>query len=103
MCTSVAMQQGGGYFGRNMDIDYSFGQQVAVTPRRYPLRFLRQPAMERHYAFIGMAHGAGGRPLYAEAANEKGLRCGGPAPLRRGCQREGAVYGGAELPCQRLV
>ena len=82
MCTSVAMQQGGGYFGRNMDIDYSFGQQVAVTPRRYPLRFLRQPAMERHYAFIGMAHGgmahgAGGRPLYAEAANEKGLYMAG--------------------------
>ena len=77
MCTSIAMQQGGGYFGRNLDLEYSFGEQVAVTPRRYPLRFHRQPAMERHLALIGMAHVTGGCPLYAEAMNEKGLYMAG--------------------------
>ena len=70
MCTSIAMNWGGGYFGRNMDVEYSFGEQIAVTPRRYPLRFWRQPAQEAHLALVGMAHMAGGRPLYAEAANE---------------------------------
>ena len=30
---------GGGCFGRNMDVEYSFGEQVAVTPRRYSLQF----------------------------------------------------------------
>ena len=77
MCTSIAMPWGGGYFGRNMDIEYDFGQVVAVMPRRYPLRFLRQPAAERHYAMIGMARVADHYPLYAEAANEKGLYMAG--------------------------
>lgn len=77
MCTSIAMNWGGGCFGRNMDVEYSFGEQVAVTPRRYPLQFWRQPAQEEHLALIGMAHMAGGRPLYAEAANEKGLYMAG--------------------------
>ena len=77
MCTSIAMNWGGGYFGRNMDVEYSFGEQIAVTPRRYPLRFWRQPAQEAHLALVGMAHMAGGRPLYAEAANEKGLYMAG--------------------------
>ena len=77
MCTSIAMKWGGGYFGRNMDVEYSFGEQVAVTPRRYPLRFWRQPEQAEHFALIGMAHMAGGRPLYAEAANEKGLYMAG--------------------------
>ena len=77
MCTSIAMKWGGGYFGRNMDVEYSFGEQVAVTPRWYPLRFWRQPEQAEHFALIGMAHVAGGRPLYAEAANEKGLYMAG--------------------------
>ena len=77
MCTSIAMNWGGGYFGRNMDVEYSFEEQIAVTPRRYPLRFWRQPAQEAHLALVGMAHMAGGRPLYAEAANEKGLYMAG--------------------------
>ena len=59
MCTSIAMKWGGGYFGRNMDVEYSFGEQVAVTPRRYPLRFWRQPEQAEHFALIGMAHVAG--------------------------------------------
>ena len=77
MCTSIHLPWGRGYFGRNMDIEYGFGEQVAVTPRRFPLRFLRQPALEEHYALIGMASVAGGAPLYAEAANEKGLYMAG--------------------------
>ncbi len=77
MCTSIAMLQGGGYFGRNLDLAYSFGEQPAVMPRRYPLRFLRQPAMEEHFAMMGMASVAQEYPLYAEAMNEKGLYAAG--------------------------
>ncbi len=77
MCTSIAMAWGGGYFGRNMDVEYSFGEQAVILPRRCPLQFWRQPAQAEHYALIGMAHVAGGRPLYAEAANEKGLYMAG--------------------------
>ena len=37
----------------------------------------RQPEQAEHFALIGMVHMAGGRPLYAEAANEKGLYMAG--------------------------
>ena len=77
MCTSIAMNWGGGCFGRNMDVEYSFGEQVAVTPRRYPLQFWRQPAQEGHFALIGMAHMAGGRPVHAEGDREKGVNRAG--------------------------
>ena len=57
----------------NLDLEYSFGEQVAVTPRNYPLHFRNGEKQEHHYAIIGMAAGEKSYPLYAEAANEKGL------------------------------
>jgi len=39
MCTSMAMKTSGFYFGRNMDIDYGFGEQVVIAPRNYPFQF----------------------------------------------------------------
>ena len=39
MCTSLVLHQGGCYFGRNLDLEYSFGEQVVMTPRRFPLHF----------------------------------------------------------------
>ena len=77
MCTSIALFQGAGYFGRNLDLDCNFGEQVVVTPRHFPLRFRRLPAMTEHYAMIGMANLADGVPMYAEAANEKGVYMAG--------------------------
>lgn len=73
MCTSIALATGDFYFGRNLDLEYSFGEQVAVTPRQYPIVFRKAGECRRHYAMIGMATVVDGYPLYAEAANEKGL------------------------------
>lgn len=77
MCTSIAMKAGGGIFGRNLDLDCGFGQQVAVMPRQFPLRFRRQAPQKQHLAMVGMAHMAEGQPLYAEAVNETGLYMAG--------------------------
>lgn len=77
MCTSIAMQQGGGIFGRNLDLECSFGEQVVVMPRQFPLQFRRQEPLPRHLAMVGMAHMAEGTPLYAEAVNEAGLYMAG--------------------------
>ena len=33
------MTAGDFYFGRNLDLEYAFGEQVAITPRRYPIVF----------------------------------------------------------------
>ena len=62
MCTSIAMQQGGGIFGRNLDLECSFGEEVAVMPRRFPLTFRRQEPLPWHLAMVGMAHVAEGVP-----------------------------------------
>lgn len=73
MCTALTLSNGDFYFGRNLDLEYPFGQQVVVTPRAYPLSFHCLPPLPRHYAMIGMAGAGTDYPFYAEAANEKGL------------------------------
>ncbi len=74
MCTTIAMTMGEGfYFGRNMDLEYSFGEKILITPRRYRMTRKSGDALETHYAMIGMAGGSEEYPLYAEAVNEKGL------------------------------
>ena len=73
MCTCITCENGAFDFGRNLDLDVSFGEHVVITPRRFPLRFTRLPVLKEHYAMIGMAAAPEKFPLYAEAVNEKGL------------------------------
>lgn len=73
MCTSIAMNTEDFYFGRTMDIEYSFNENVVFTPRNYPIAFRRNDTLRRHYAMLGMASVMEGYPLYAEAVNERGL------------------------------
>ena len=70
MCTCIAFRQKGLYFGRNMDLDYNFGEMIVATPRMFGLRSL---GSEEHFGFIGVATVIDGYPLYADAMNEKGL------------------------------
>lgn len=77
MCTAVTYQTKDFYFGRTLDYDFSYGEEVTVTPRNYPLHFRACPDPQSSYAMIGMAHVAEGYPLYYEAVNEKGLGMAG--------------------------
>lgn len=77
MCTSIAMNTEDFYFGRTMDIEYSFNEKVVYTPRNYPIPFRRNDTLRRHYAMLGMASVMEGYPLYAEAVNERGLCAAG--------------------------
>ena len=84
MCTAVTFHgRDGFYMGRTLDYERSFGEQVVVTPRRFPLRFRHGETLEEHYALVGMAHVAEGWPLYYDAVNEMGLGMAGGA--WRGC------------------
>lgn len=96
MCTCVGMMQNGAfYFGRNLDLEYSFGEQVAAMPRTFPLSFSFEEGQKAHLAMIGMASVADDFPLYAEAVNEKGVGIAGlnfpgnahyfPAPAEGSC------------------
>ncbi len=77
MCTALSFQRKQHYFGRNLDLDCSYGEEVCVTPRRYPFRFRKVGELPLHFAMIGMATVVNGEPLYYDAVNEHGLGMAG--------------------------
>ena len=77
MCTAVSYQSSQHYFGRNLDLEYSYQESVTITPRHFPFAFRMMGNMDEHYAMIGMAYVADGYPLYYDATNEKGLSMAG--------------------------
>ena len=77
MCTAVTYQTKDHYFGRTLDLEYSYREEVVVTPRKFPLVFRTKGRMDSHYAIIGMAMAVNSYPLYYEAANEHGLAMAG--------------------------
>ncbi len=77
MCTCIAMKTRDVYFGRTLDLQYRFGEKVAVTPRNYPFTLRSGETFDTWYAMVGMARVEQDYPLYAEATNEKGLSMAG--------------------------
>ena len=73
MCTAVTYKTKDFYLGRTLDYEFSYGDEVTVTPRNYPFNFRHMGTMKTHYAIIGMAYISDNYPLYYDAANEKGL------------------------------
>ena len=77
MCTAATYRTKDFYFGRTLDYEFSYGDEITVTPRNYPFHFRHMETMSHHYAIVGMAHVAGDYPLYYDAINEKGLGMAG--------------------------
>ena len=77
MCTAVTYKTKDFYFGRTLDYEFSYGNEVTITPRNYPFKFRHTDILKNHFAIIGMAHVANGYPLYYDAINEKGLGMAG--------------------------
>ena len=53
MCTALTFKTNDFYFGRTLDLDFSYGEEIIVTPRNYPFRFSDKGLISTHYAFIG--------------------------------------------------
>lgn len=82
MCTSAIYQTKNTYFGRNLDLDYSYNETITITPHNFPLHFQTLPTLENHHAIIGVAYvvpDANGNnyPLYYDAMNDQGLGIAG--------------------------
>lgn len=77
MCTAVTYKTKDFYFGRTLDYEFSYGDEVTFTPRNYPLVFRHREMMPTHYAILGMACVMNDYPLYYDAFNEKGLAMAG--------------------------
>lgn len=77
MCTAISYKNGDAYFGRNLDLERGYGENVVITPRKYVFTMRHTKTMANHYAMIGMATVVDQFPLYYDATNEKGLSMAG--------------------------
>ena len=77
MCTAANYTTKDHYFGRNLDLEFSYNESVCITPRNYVFDFRRMPSLKSHYAMIGMATIDAGYPLYYDGTNERGLSMAG--------------------------
>lgn len=77
MCTAATYKTNDFYFGRTLDYEFSYGDEVVVMPRNYPLSFRFAGSLQSHYAIIGMAFVAGSDALFYDGINEKGLGMAG--------------------------
>ena len=67
MCTALYCKHSG-CFGRTLDLEYTYAEQVTVTPRGH---------LGNRYAIIGTATVAEGYPLYYDGMNERGVGMAG--------------------------
>lgn len=88
MCTAVSFLAKDHYFGRNLDLDRSYGECVVITPCNYEFVMRHVESLKSHYALIGMATIVDGVPLYYEATNEKGLSMAGLNFPENACYKE---------------
>lgn len=72
MCTAATYQTSDFYFGRTLDYESSYGEEIVILPRKYKLPFLHMGVSEQHYAIIGTAHIANGyRRLFTMPSTKK--------------------------------
>ena len=64
MCTAASFK---GFFGRNLDFDFSYGQEIVITPRNYSFSFKHEETIDKHPAIIGAGIIQEGYPLYFDA------------------------------------
>ena len=73
MCTAISYTQNHHWFGRNLDMECSFGEEIIITPRNYRIDFRSKSSSFKNYAIIGTGIVKDSYPLYYDAANEHGL------------------------------
>lgn len=103
MCTSIALSDKDFYFGRNLDLEYRFGEKIVITPRNFQFEFRHREPINSHYAIIGIANITDGQPLYAEAANEKGLCIAGLNFPENACYSDFPTSGKENLCAFELI
>ena len=54
MCTAATFLSDDFYFGRNLDYEFSYGDEVTVTPRGYAFSLRRGDTFRTRYAIIGI-------------------------------------------------
>ncbi len=77
MCTAITFKTCNNYFGRTLDLEYSYNKKIIITPRNYNFNFRYTLPQRNNYSIIGIGIIEDGYPLYFDAINEKGLSIAG--------------------------
>ncbi len=77
MCTAISFKTKDHYFGRTIDMHFSYDSEIIITPRNFPFKFRDMGEIKTHFAIIGIGIVKDGYPLYFDAVNEKGLGVAG--------------------------
>ena len=77
MCTALKYNSDNFYFGRTLDNDVSYKEEIVVLPRRRKLNFKEMGSLPAHNAIMGIAFVVDGFPLYYDACNDRGLAMAG--------------------------
>lgn len=77
MCTAITFKTYNSYFGRTLDLEYSYNEKIIITPRNYNFNFRYNLPQKNNYSIIGVGIIESGYPLYYDAINEKGLSVAG--------------------------
>ena len=75
MCTAASFKNI--YFGRNLDYESSYGEEITIVPRHYRYNFKYLGYNDNHYAIIGVSHVDDNYPLFYDGMNECGLAMAG--------------------------
>ncbi|MDO4499644.1 MAG: choloylglycine hydrolase [Erysipelotrichaceae bacterium] len=88
MCTAAVYKTENTYFGRNLDYEFSYGEEIVIVPRNFTLKLRHEAEIKSHYAIIGMAHVIANQPLFYDAINEEGLGMAGLNFVGNACYNE---------------
>ena len=77
MCTAITYSTKDHYFGRSLDYEFSYAEEITIAPRNFSFSYRHIDTISSHYAIIGMATVVNDYPLYYDAINEHGLGMAG--------------------------
>ena len=77
MCTAISDFCNLHLFGRTLDFERSFDEEIIICPRNFDFSFAHLKGNTSGYAIMGIAYNCGGHPLFFDGVNEKGLAAAG--------------------------
>lgn len=77
MCTAILFRADHRFFGRTLDLESNYGEDIVRIPKERQLYFRHIPTLERHLSILGMALDCPDFPLIFDGMNEAGLAMAG--------------------------
>ena len=52
MCTAATYKTKDFYFGRTLDYEFSYNEEITITPRNYEFKFRNKGSISNHYCIM---------------------------------------------------